>query len=108
MQTWAVVPSANQSSNIARQQPRIVTRQQRRGHRGRPVWRTERQGGVKAFRLEFPQARRGSDGMGTVGAGEATGSGGVATTRDDRGRGTRAGVIVRRADGRGAPPSPKP
>ena len=46
--------------------------------------------------------------MGTIWAGEAAGSGAVATGRGGRGRGTRGGVIVRPAEGRGAPPGPKP
>ena len=46
--------------------------------------------------------------MGKVGAGEAAGAGAVTTTKGGRGRGTRGGVLARLAEGRGAPPGPKP
>ena len=50
----------------------------------------------------------GPDGMGTVRAGEAAGAGTVTTARGDGDRGTRGGMLTRRADGRRAPPGPKP
>ena len=53
-------------------------------------------------------ARSRPDGIGIVRAGEVAGAGAVATARGGRGRGSRGGVIVRRADGRGAPPGPNP
>ena len=46
--------------------------------------------------------------MGTVGTGEAAGTGAATTARGGRGRRTRGGVLARRADRRGAPPGPEP
>ena len=53
-------------------------------------------------------ARSRPDGIGTVGGGEAAGAGAVTTAIGGHGRGTRGGLLVRRADGRGAPPGPTP
>ena len=47
-----------------------------------------------------------SDGIGTVGTGEAAGAGVAAVGGPGRGRGARGGVLARLADGRGAPPGP--
>ena len=46
--------------------------------------------------------------MGTVRTDEAAGAGAKTTGASGRGRGVRGRVIVRRADGLGAPPGPKP
>ena len=48
-QARPIVPSPNQRANSARQNPRVVTRPQRRGHPSRPLWRTGRQGRVKVL-----------------------------------------------------------
>ena len=49
-----------------------------------------------------------SEGIGTVGTGEAARAGVPAVGGADRGRGTRGGTLARLADSRGAPPGPKP
>ncbi|CAN0577450.1 unnamed protein product, partial [Laminaria digitata] len=46
--------------------------------------------------------------MGTVGTGKTSGAGAVTTVGGGRGRVTRGRVLARRANGRGAPPGPKP
>ena len=49
-----------------------------------------------------------SDGIDTVGTDEAAEAGVAAVGGPGRGRGIRSGVLARLADGRGAPPGPKP
>ena len=66
-----VVISPTQRANSARLNLRIVTRQQRRRHPSRPLWRTGHQGRVKVFQYAFPQARRGRDRTGWVPSGQA-------------------------------------
>ena len=53
-------------------------------------------------------ARSRSDGIGTVETGEAAGAGVAAVGGAIRGRRTRGGVLSRLADGREAPPGPRP
>ena len=72
------------------------------------VDKTSREGESLTIGVPTDSARSRPDGMGTVRAGEVAGARVVATVRGGRGRGTRGGVIVCQADGRGAPPGPKP
>ena len=65
-------PSPNQRKNSARWTPRIVTRQQRRGHPSRPLWRTGRQGRVKVLPEEFLQTPRGRGRTGWVPSGRTS------------------------------------
>ena len=66
-------------------------------------------GGVSRKRgVPAGSVRSRSDGIGTVGTSEAAGAGVAAVGVVGHGRGTRGGVIARLADGRGAPPGPKP
>ena len=51
--------------------PRTVTRQQRRGHPGRLLWRMGRQGRVEVLKEEFPQARRGRGRTGWIPSAQA-------------------------------------
>ena len=66
-------PSPNQRANSARWTLQIPTRQRRRGHPSRPLWRTRRQGRVKVLQYEFPQARRGRSRTGWVPSGRRGG-----------------------------------
>ena len=69
---------------------------------------TSGEGGSLEIGIPTGSARSRPDGTGTVGAGDAAEAGAVETVRGGRGRGTRGGVLVRLADGQGAPPGPKP
>ena len=65
-------------------------------------------GGSHKRAVPAGSARSLSDGMGTVGTGEAAEAGVVKTARSGRSRGTCGGVLARRTDGRRTPPGPKP
>ena len=65
-------------------------------------------GGSRKRGVPTGSARPRSDGISTVGTGEAAGAGVTAVGWAGRGRGTRGGVLARLAEGRGAPPGPKP
>ena len=99
-----VTPTPSQRTDSARRNPRTVIQQQRRG---RPS-RTSRGGGTLKRGVPTGSAWSRPDGKGTVGAGEVAGARAVTTARGGYARGTRGGVLARRADGRGAPPGPKP
>ena len=62
--------------------------------------------GGRNIGIPMGSARSRSDGIGTVGIGEAAGAGVAAVDGVGRGRGIRGGVLTLRADGRGAPPGP--
>ena len=66
-----VVLWPNLRANSARRNPRITIRQQRRGHPGRLLWRTEHQGRVKVLKYELSQARRGRGRTGWLLSGQA-------------------------------------
>ena len=66
-----VVLWPNLRANSARRNPRITIRQQRRGHPGRLLWRTEHQGRVKVLKYELSQARRGRGRTGWLQSGQA-------------------------------------
>ena len=70
-QARPVVRSPKQRANSARWNPRSVTRQQRRGHPRRPLWRTGRQRRVEVLKEEFPRARRSRGRTGWVPSGQA-------------------------------------
>ena len=59
-------------------------------------------------RVSTGSARPRSDGIGIVGTDEEAGAGVAAVVWAGRGRGTRGGVLVHLAYGRGGPPGPKP
>ena len=64
-------------------------------------------GGVSRNRgVPTGSARSRSDGIGTVGTGEAAGAGVVEVDGAGRGCGTPGGVVARQADSRGPPPGP--
>ena len=65
-------------------------------------------GGIRKRGVPTASAQSRSDGIGTVGTDEAVGARVAAVGGPGRGRGTRGGVLARLADGRGAPPGPKP
>ena len=66
-------------------------------------------GGVSRKRgVPAGSARSRSDRFITVGTDDAAGAGVAAVGGPGRGRGARGGVSARLADGRGAPPGPKP
>ena len=99
-QARPVVPSPNQNCDSAAapraSRPAVV------------AGGTSGESGSLKRRVPIGSARSRPDGMGTIGAGEAARTGAVTTARGGRSRGTRGGVLARRADRRGSPPGPKP